>query len=118
MPADQVGAPRSGETWAVRTPSPPALFVRGARGWGPVGGNQTGVAGRDAFGSAGILARTSPIPSRANLSPPNNDGLNDSPHNQGSAFTKKALQKAREGNANEGAGAPRVAPRSGEIWAV
>ena len=29
----------------------------------------------------------------------------------------KALQKAREGNAGEGAGAPRVAPRSGKIWA-
>jgi len=46
-----------------------------------------------------------------------NDGPDDNPHNQGSAFTMKALHMALEGIAGEGAGAPRVA-RSGEIWAV
>ena len=73
-------------------------------------------------GQGGISVRGHPCPHVPNSLPrqpqsPHNDSLNDSPHIHARASTMKALQKAREGNAGEGAGAPRV-PRSSEIWAV
>ena len=42
---------------------------KGGLGWGTVDGNDKETAGREAFRSAGILARTSPIHSHASLSP-------------------------------------------------
>ena len=101
MPADQVGAPLGRDLGRVNAFSP------GSRWKGRPG---VGTGRRKPYWSCGqgcTSVRGHPCPHVPNSLPRqpqsrHNDGLNDSPHNQGSAFTMKALHVAWEGKCRRG----------------
>ena len=67
------------------------------------------------WGPQGLWVRGHPCPHVPNSLPrqpqsPHNDGLNDSPHTHGRAFTMKPLHMAREGTAGRDARGPSGCP--------
>ena len=113
MPADQVGAPLERDLGRVNAFSPLSSW-KGRPG--------VGTGRRKPYWSCGqgcTSVRGHPCPHVPNSLPRqpqsrHNDGLNDSPHNQGSAFTMKALHVAWEGKCRRGRRRSQGGPTLGQ----